>query len=263
MPTYREIIRLRLRSVFAYRQNVFFMLAIVVMQIFVLRKVWTALYAGADTVNGMSLSAMLVYLTIANLQTWALQDSEVSSYIQNRVREGQIAFDLLRPASFVPQVMAHLVGSSIGMGALAIVMLPFVAFAGTLAAPASAAAFGTWLVSLLLGYAIAMMINLIIGMLSFWTTEVIGLRMLYQLINQFLAGAMVPLTFFPATLASIARLLPFQATTYTPVSIYVGQLTGSAAAKAIGVQVVWVGLLALGVYLLWRVARRRVFVQGG
>jgi ABC-type uncharacterized transport system permease subunit len=263
MPAYRQIVRGRLRSVLAYRQNVFFMLAIVVMQIFVLRKVWTSLYAGAETVNGISLRAMLVYLTIANLQTWALQDSEVSSYIQNRVREGQIAFDLLRPPSFVPQVLAHLVGSSIAMGALAVVMLPFVAFAGTLALPASPAAFGTWLVSLLLGYGIAMMINLVIGMLSFWTTEVIGVRMLYQLINQFMAGAMVPLTFFPPTLETIAKLLPFQATTYTPVSIYVGQLAGVAAAKAIVVQLLWVGLLAIGVHFLWRVARRRVFVQGG
>lgn len=260
---YRQIAHCRLRSLLTYRQNVFFLLAIVTIQIFILTKVWTALYDGAPVRNGIPLSAMLTYLTIANLQNWALQDIDVSLYYQSRVREGQVVFDMLRPVPFVSQMFAHLVGSSIGMAGFAVVALPFVALAGHLSAPASPGALAGWLVSLLLGYVVATLISIIIAMLSFWTTEVVGLTMLYQLVNQFLAGALVPIALFPGTLRRIAELLPFQATAYTPVSIYVGRLTGAAAGRAMAVQMLWVVLLTLMACLLWRSSQRKVFVQGG
>ncbi|WP_306371575.1 ABC-2 family transporter protein [Nocardiopsis sp. CC223A] len=258
-----EIIRGRLRIAVTYRQNAAFLLAAVVMQIFILRVVWTSLYGETEVVNDVNLSSMLVYLTIANLQNWALQDPSVSSYIHSRVREGQVAFDLLRPAGFVPQMLAHLVGSSLAMVLFAVAALPVVALAGTLGPPVSAAAFATWLVSLLCAYLVALLLNLILGMVAFWTMEITGIGVLYYLVNQFFAGALVPLDFFPEGLGVLARLLPFQATTYTPVAIYVGRITGTDALLAIGVQVVWIAVLVLFARLLWRAAVRRVIVQGG
>lgn len=263
VPAYLEIIRGRLRIAVTYRQNAAFLLAAVVMQIFILRVVWTSLYGETEVVNDVNLSSMLVYLTIANLQNWALQDPSVSSYIHSRVREGQVAFDLLRPAGFVPQMLAHLVGSSLAMVLFAVAALPVVALAGTLGPPVSAAAFATWLVSLLCAYLVALLLNLILGMVAFWTMEITGIGVLYYLVNQFFAGALVPLDFFPEGLGVLARLLPFQATTYTPVAIYVGRITGTDALLAIGVQVVWIAVLVLFARLLWRAAVRRVIVQGG
>ncbi len=263
LPAYREIVVTRLRSFLVYRQNVAFLLLILVLQVFVLTKVWTALYAGADAVNGLSLSAVLTYLTIANLQHWALQDIEVSLYVQSRVREGHVVFDLLRPQPYVGQLVAHLVGSSLGMVGFAIAALPVLMLVGTLSLPASPAAFGLWLASMLLGFAVATMINLSLALAAFWTTEIMGVTMLYQLVGQFFAGTLLPLTFLPDALATLAAFLPFQATTYTPVVVYVGQLTGSDAVRAVGVQALWVLLLGLAVRLLWQRASRRLFVQGG
>jgi hypothetical protein len=77
--------------------------------------VWTALYDGADTVNGMTLSAMLVYLTIANLQNRALQDIDVSLYLQSRAREGKVAFDLLLPQPFVGRLDPRCTGFRWGL----------------------------------------------------------------------------------------------------------------------------------------------------
>jgi ABC-2 type transport system permease protein len=179
-PAYLQIIRGRLRTTVTYRQNVAFMLAVVIVQIFILRKVWTALYGGAGVVDGVPLDDVLVYLTIANLQNWAMQDSTVSAYIYSRVREGQVAFDLLRPAGFIPQMLAHLVGASIAMVFFAVAALPVVAVIGTLGAPASAAALGYWLLSLLCGFGVAILLNLIIGMIAFWTMEITGLTMLLR-----------------------------------------------------------------------------------
>ncbi|MEU8263442.1 ABC-2 family transporter protein [Micromonospora sp. NPDC048999] len=252
-----------MKTALTYRQNAVFTLGIVIVQIFILSRVWTALYGDAGTVNGIPLSEMLLYLTLANLQGWAVQDATVCSYLWERIREGRIAFDLLRPAGFIPQVIAQLVGSALMMTTFAVVALPVVAIIGTLGAPASPAAFGLWLVSLLCGIGVAVMLNLMICLSAFWTTEINGTMMLFSLISQFFAGVFVPLSYFPGLLRTVAEHLPFQATTYTPVAIYVGHLEGADAIRAIGVQLVWIAVLALVARLVWSRAQHRVVVQGG
>lgn len=263
VPAYRQIINSRLRTTLAYRQNVFFLLAILILQIFILRKVWTALYQGHTTVDGLTLHALLVYITLANLQNWVLQDPTISFYMYNRVREGQVAFDLVRPVGFVPQMFAHLVGSSFATVIFGLVALPFIFFAGTLGAPASSTALLLYLASFVLGYVITTLLTLMLGMFAFWTTEISGLTMLYRLINQFFAGALVPVSLFPGAIRIIADVLPFQATTYTPVAIYVGRVRGADALGALGVQAVWVVLLILASWAMWQRALHRVVVQGG
>jgi ABC-type uncharacterized transport system permease subunit len=149
------------------------------------------------------------------------------------------------------------------MAGFVAVALPFIALTGGLRAPASPAAFGYWLPSLLCGYAVAILLNLVVGLIGFWTIEVNGVTLFSYLVNQFLAGALVPLPLFPDALRTVAGLLPFQATTYAPTAIYLGRITGTGALSAIAVQVAWILLLAAAARLLWRSALRRVVVQGG
>ncbi|MGW1835122.1 ABC transporter permease [Streptomyces sp. NPDC002067] len=263
MPAYLQIVRGRLRIAVTYRQNALFMLAVVIVQIFILRKVWTGLYGEAGVVNGVALADVLVYLTIANLQNWAMQDFAVGSHLYALVREGRIVFDILRPAGFVPQMLAHLVGGALAMVLFAVAALPLVALVGTLGPPASPAAFGYWLISLLCAFGISMLLNLIVSLSAFWTTEIGAFSMLVTLISQFLAGALIPLYFFPDALRTVAELLPFQATTFTPVALYGGQLAGGEAVQAIGVQLLWIVLLAGAARLIWSRALHRIVVQGG
>lgn len=80
---------------------------------------------------------------------------------------------------------------------------------------------------------------------------------------RFFSGQMVPLWYFPAFLAQVAALLPFQAVIGIPVSIYIGRLSIPDAIGAIGVQAGWAAvLLGLG-RLVWQRAYIRLTVQGG
>lgn len=263
VPAYREIVRIRIRTAIVYRANTFFLLVLMVLQIFILRKVWTALFAGQSTVDGLSLHALLVYLTVANLQTWILQDPTVNRYMHQRIREGQIAFDLVRPTGFVPQMYAHIAGSSVAVASVGLIALPFIAFAGVLAPPPSGEALAAYVVSLVLAYVLSTLLTLILGMVAFWTMEVSGLTMLYTLVNQFFAGALVPISLFPTPLRVVADLLPFQAMTYGPVAIYVGRITGPGILGVLTVQSAWLVVLGGATWLLWRRALHRVVVQGG
>lgn len=263
LPACLQIVRSRFNAALIYRQNVMLLLAVVLMQVFILRKVWTALYAGRYEIDGLTLHSMLVYVTVANLQNWTMQDPTVSTYMRDRVREGKVAFDLVRPVGFVTQILSHLLGSSLATTLFAVLALPVAALAGALSGPASPLALVGYLVSLLLGYIITVLLTMMLGLVAFWTVEISGLQLLYRLVNQFFAGALIPISFFPGALRFLAEVLPFQATTFAPVSIYVGLLSGRAAWQAISIQAMWVVLLSAAAWAMWRRALHRVVVQGG
>jgi len=259
----RHVARLRTAAMFAYRNTMLLFLGVSIVQIFMLKKVWGALYAARPGVLAIPLADLIVYLTIANLIVWSFPTHTVSRYLRERIREGSVVFDLVRPVGFVPQLVAQLVGTLGGALLIIVIALPVVALAGSLSLPAGAQAAGMFAVSLLCAYGIAGLLSMMLSMVAFWTLEIDGLTMLYVLVASFLSGALVPVAVFPGALRTVVEWLPFQATTYVPASIYVGSLAGSEAWRAIGLQLAWVVILGLAAALMWRRAMRRVVVQGG
>jgi ABC-type uncharacterized transport system permease subunit len=248
---------------FAYRNTMLLLLGTSIVQIFMLKRVWQALYAARPGVLAMPIDDLVVYLTLANLITWSFPTHTITRYLRERIREGSIDFDLVRPVGFVPQLLAQLAGGLAGAIMIIFLALPVIFFAGALAPPASFQAGGLFLISLLCGYGIAGLLAILLAMVAFWTMEMDGMVMLYTLVSSFLSGALVPVSAFPDGLRSVVESLPFQSTTYVPASIYVGGLTGDAAWHAIGLQLIWLVLLGLAAAVTWRRAIRRVVVQGG
>lgn len=255
--------RARVAAMFAYRNTMLLFLSVSVLQVFMLRQVWTALYGSRPDVLAIPLDDLVVYLTVANLITWSFPTFMVTIHLRERIREGAVVFDLVRPLGLMPQLGAQIVGSLVGSVLMIGLGLPLIMVAGRLALPVDWGAAGLFVVSLLLGYAIGGLLALLIGMIAFWTLELDGVIMLYILVAQFLNGSLVPLNAFPGVLRTVVAWLPFQATTYVPTSIYVGTLGGRQAAAATGVQLVWIVVLGALVAFEWRRAMRRVVVQGG
>ncbi len=100
-------------------------------------------------------------------------------------------------------------------------------------------------------------------LVTFWTVETSGFFVIYRFANQFFAGALVPLWFFPPALRTLADLLPFQTQAHLPLAIYFGMLTGPDLLRALGIQAGWVVILALLARWLWGRAYRRLVIQGG
>ncbi|GAA4735738.1 ABC transporter permease [Phytohabitans rumicis] len=262
MSRYLACARMQFATVLTYRADFLLTLGLLLVQIYLLRVVWTAVYADREVAAGVSVHTMIAYATLVSVQ-YALFTSWRFSQIPQRVREGKVAMDLLRPVGFCGQMLAGQVGGTAATLPFILVVLPFALLVGGAAAPASALAAVCYAVSLLLAYVITQLLALTVGMVAFWTLETTGMFMIYRVAAQFLSGALVPLWFMPEPLRLVAQLLPFQATAYTPTAAYLGQLHGSGLAAALGVQVLWVGLLAALARLVWSRAVYRVVVQGG
>jgi ABC-2 type transport system permease protein len=262
LTAYLELARVQARTVLAYRSDYLVGLLGVILQVFLFRVVWTAVYADRGEVAGIELGTQIAYTTLVAVQYWVFNPWGVYQ-IPQRVYEGKIAVDLARPVGFIQQVMAGQAGATAATVPFALVALPLAILVGGAVPPASVAAGLIYVASLLLAYVIIAMLAILVGLTAFWTLEIGGMFMIFRMVSQFFAGALVPLWFMPGWLRSVADVLPFQATTYTPLAIYLGQIDGVEARSALGVQVLWIVVLAVALRLTWTRAVRRVVVLGG
>jgi ABC-2 type transport system permease protein len=210
-------------------------------------------YDAADTVTYVWLAqALIMTVYIFGWQELAL-----------RIRDGSIATDLSRPLD--PQ--RYWLAFDLGRAPYHLLfrgVLPFVVgaivFELHYPSPLNAAAF-------VLSVAVAVVVSLGFRFLynasAFWLLDIRGVMTVAITINLFLSGMVMPLSFFPDWLRTIARGLPFASILQTPVDIWLGKHHGAGLPGMIALQMLWAGiLLALGRVAL-RAGSRRLVVQGG
>lgn len=267
LAAYVELARIRFWTTLTYRIDYLCGTGVLLLQIFLFRVVWSSVYAdraaveGAGGVGSVGLSVQLAYVTLAALHFWVFNPGP--SELARRVYEGKIAIDLARPAGVVQQAIAGQVGVTAAMLPFAALALLFATVVGGMAPPTSIGAFVGYVVAVCMAYVVTLLLSTLVGMMAFWILEVSGPMLIYRTVAQVMSGAIAPLWFMPDWLRQLAHVLPFQATTYTPIAIYLGKLTGEDLWLALATQGLWVLVLCVLLRLVWMRALRRVVIQGG
>jgi len=260
-PGLLDVFRMGVRRTYAFRTWLYLGILQVFFQLLLVKAVWKAVYGEATQVNGVSVDTMITYLTVVGMINFMIYPI-IADEIHTRIDDGQVAVDMVRPIGFIRQMLALELGHSTGRWLLLVVVVPGLLLLGSLAPP-SPGAFAVFLLSFGLAFAVSIQIWLLVGLSAFWLLNIGGMRSMVGLIGSFFAGSLIPLWFMPGPLRVISEWLPFQAIAFLPASIYVGQATGTAMWQAIGVQALWLALLALAVGRVWQMAQNRLVVQGG
>lgn len=260
-PGLRDIFRMGVRRVYAYKMFTYLGVVQVFFQLLLLRAVWEAVYGDRESVDGIPIETMITYLTVVGLLNFIIYPG-ISREIGRRIEQGQVAVDMVRPVGFVRQMLALELGDSAGRWILLVVVVPGLMVLGSLAPPAPGAAV-LFLVSLVLAFTVSVLIWLLVGLAGFWLMHVSGMLGLVGMASSFLAGSMIPVWFMPGPLRALVEWLPFQSINYLPASIWVEQATGWEVWRALGVQLFWAVALGLLAAWVWGRAQRRVIVQGG
>lgn len=260
-PAWWELIRISARRVQVFRFNLLFWVLSLMVQLYLLRVVWAAVYAGRDTVDGVSAQTLLVFLTISAIHRLYLPNV-IAYTIQERITTGRVATDLIRPFGFLKQMVAVQSGMIIGFLPLLLAIIPAALLVGSLRVPA-VENLPLYLISLILAYVVNVLIWMLVGMLAFWMMSSNGIRAMLSIASDFLGGTLVPLWFMPDALRTTLELLPFQAGAFLPASIFAGQVSGMAVVRPFLVQVVWIAVLVACVRVVWSRAQRKLVVQGG
>ncbi|MFJ9035555.1 ABC transporter permease [Streptomyces sp. NPDC102406] len=190
--------------------------------------------------------------------------SGFESELAERIRSGDIAVDLYRPADlqgwWLAQDLGRAVFQLLGRGA---VPMAIGALLFELALPADPLRWLAFLVSVLLGLLVSFALRYLVALSAFWFMDVSGVAQMYGITATFFCGMLLPLNVFPGAIGDVARVLPWSALLQVPADVLMGTYHGRGVAGSLLFQAAWAaGLLLVG-RLLQVTATRRVVVQGG
>ncbi len=224
---------------------------------------WQAVYENQGRLGGMAQEEMLTYVIIA----WVARSfyfNTLDRTLSDEIREGQIATELIRPYSYQWAKMARSLGE--GLFRLLFFTIPgavFIYFLHPFGGPAGWTVGVLFAISLMGSFLINSQINLLVGYLAFFTLSTSGILRAKRVVVDLLSGLLMPISFYPLWAREIIEYLPFQAITYLPNMIYLGKLEGLKAIKALALQGFWFVVLLMMSYFIWRLAVRKLTIQGG
>ncbi|MFE0104056.1 ABC transporter permease [Streptomyces sp. NPDC059009] len=205
-----------------------------------------------------------VWLGQALLAVMALMGGGFEGELIERIRTGDIAIDLYRPADLQTWWLATDLGRGafqlLGRGALPML---FGALVFELALPADPLRWLAFLVSVVLGAVVSFGIRYLVALSAFWMLDGAGMTQLAMLAGTFFSGMVLPLNVFPGALGEFARALPWSAQLQVPADVLLGTHTGTDLLWTYAFQLGWAAALLLAGRLLQTAATRRVVVQGG
>ncbi len=246
----------------AYRFDHFMGILNTLLRIFIFWGIYTALYDGRNDVDGITLMMVTTnfILSMCLDAIFAVNDF----YLPNRIHDGSIANELLLPISVSGRMLADNLGTTIFK--LIYHFIPAVIVSALfigIQPPKNIAMLCLFVLSALLGYGVLWTISYAVQMCAFWLINVWSIVTIKNVFVNVLSGSMLPLWFMPAWMQKIMNFLPFSSIYFTPVQIYLGQLTYGEIMSKCALQLVWIILIYLIGTLLWKKGKKKLVVQGG
>lgn len=229
--------------------------------------IYSAFYkSGADSFP-MTMQATASYIWLQQsflmlFMTWFVEN-EIVDAIQN----GGVAYELCRPIDLYHMWFSRTIANRLASGVLRCFPILLVAFIVPapygLVLPPDVVTSLLFLLTIVLGFLVAVSLCMLIYVLTFFTMSPKGLQIFSVTIVDFLSGGVIPIPFFPDGIRRGLELLPFGSMQNVPFRVYSGDIVGGECMEAVLVQVFWlVAITALGKFLCG-IAIRQVKVQGG
>ena len=225
-------------------------------------EIYKALYGGREAVDGITLSMVTTnFILSLGLESFFVVND---FYLANKLYDGSIATEMLLPVTFHGRMLADNLGVALFKLLFHFVpaMVVAVIFIG-IEQPAGDAAFGLFILSAMFGYGVLWSISFMFQMFSFWLINVWAIMTIKNVFINVLSGSMIPLWFMPETVRKIISFTPFEGIYFTPVQIYLGNISGGEIVAGFIKQLVWICCLMTLGFILWNKGKKKLVVQGG
>lgn len=225
---------------------------------------WVVLYGSNPKNLGMTLKEMVVYycfiLVIENLVY-----NDLHQVVAGHIKDGELSRFLITPCNYhLYQIFKALAKNMMYLGFFA---LPVIVFSVVLNQTYH---FGigivTWLLfmlALVLASVINILVNLIIGTIAFFMTEVRCLFISMDILKGLLIGKVFPISLMPKTLYRVLTHTPFQFICYFPAMILLGKYNAAELFRNFSMGIGWVIVLMGLTNLLWKIGLTKYSAVGG
>lgn len=232
------------------------------LQFFIFWEIYKALYGSNTEIDGITMS-MVTTSFILSMGLGAVFSPD-DYFLPSKIWDGSIATEFLRPISFKGRMIAENVGNA--LFSLLFRFAPCLVIALLTVgvnAPASPAMLAPFILSAVLGFGVLWTISFAVQMTAFWLINIWSLITIKNVLVNILSGSMIPLWFMPKEVTAVLNFMPFSSVYFTPVQIYLGQLSFEEIMLKCGIQLAWIIVIYLIGDLLWRKGQKKLIVQGG
>lgn len=260
---YLAISRVNVQAIHAHVISLFTRSLLVVMRIWILLYVYSAIYNTAQTevINGLTLPVVIWSVTLAQSFQTATRPT-IAELIASEIRSGTIAYSISRPYSYLLFYLSTFWGRLLPH--LVVNLFLCVVTAYMLVGPISFS-FTHILLScfvLFLGYHLEFIMFLFIGLCAFWIEDIKPLLWNYNKIHLIFSGLILPVAFFPPSLKTITEYLPFTQTYYSAAYLAT-HFDVQLFWKYVSIQAGWLIILLPLVYFCLHKAIKNVSINGG
>ena len=225
--------------------------------------VWTAIFAnsGQSQISGFTQLNMYAYFFIFTA-FFALSEPNINYIIQSNVMDGTIVISMIRPISYISQVILQTLSRTVMLAVTFVLPLFLIGiFVGHI--PVTAYGLGVSVGVFLVGFVLFALISFLVGTVAIIITNVRGLMHVVTSLIVIAAGGAIPLIMLPPYLANIAFALPFQTLGYLPTAIIMGIATPAAIANGVIIGCIWIVALFIFSFFWWRRVSKKITSVGG
>jgi len=266
---YGAILRISLAERLVYRGNFFISTLFRFLPIITSVVLWAAVFEGSgkDTIGQYTYSSIVGYYVLVMIARAFSSMPGLSRTVALDIRDGLLNRFLLKPVDYIVWNLAMRVAHKLVYFLMA--FLPFALIIGLLRAYGyfpgwpGTAVFLAFLASLIMGFLIGYLLNVLIGLFAFWMLEVTSFLFLMTMFEYFFSGHMIPLDLLPPVLVRLCYALPFQYEAYVPVAMFVGRIRLEQIPAQLLTQAAWVLLLLGACRLAFLLGVRRYAAVGG
>ncbi|RKN86717.1 ABC transporter permease [Paenibacillus ginsengarvi] len=261
LAKYTAFAGVTVRNQLAYALDFFIRSLFLLLILFIFFQLWSVTYAsvGEQQIAGYTFQQMIWYLAVA--ESIVLAAPRLNAKVEAEVKNGDIAYQLIRPASYL---LLHY-GSYMGEAAIRVVI-------NLLLGSAMAIGWFGWstpginvplcLLVMIGSFTVHFLLAMLIALCAFWVEETRGLDFVYNKLLFTIGGMLLPLEMFPESLRAVSQWLPFQAVAYFAAKTAVAP-DWAETLRMVAIQWSWVMVLAVAVTLVYRKGVRRLNVNGG
>lgn len=243
----------------------FISLATNAIYMFMIYFLWQAIFDSTPNgiINGMTFKDTFIYLALSGCIGSCIV-SYLEWWMSSDVKSGDIAVWFTKPISYPQYMFSRSFGNistAFIMTFIPTLIFVFILTKGYIDIGLNIIMF---VIAFFIAVPISMLIDFLIGILSFSTENVWGISTMKDSIVLLLAGAIVPLAFFPEPLRKVVEWLPFQTIYNLPLQILINKsYKFEDYIVQILIQLGWLVALFIISKICYKKASRRMIVNGG
>lgn len=259
---YYQMFKKSVKKQLVYNWEVLFSCIISLFSMFMLACFWKAIYAH-DIVN---YKKMLQYAVIAQL-LGNMYYISAGDRLCGFIRDGSLSVELLKPCNVVVRLFAENFGEiavKIIISSIPTFILASIVFRLKMIGPLN---FVLFLIAIILSMVLLFLVKVCISTICFWIIEAGSFLILINTVILLFSGQFMPSWLMPQFLKNIMEHLPFIWMYQKPIELY--QMNASNTdillyfLKIVLMQGSWILLFTVLLHFIWKIAIKKVVVQGG